>query len=373
MAWRQGQTDVAAPIQLSMTLRKAFLTLHLVAGLLSALILIVSSTTGCLLVFEKELHAAVNRKLMRVPARGDRLELAALVRQLEQARPDQRVTAVAPSLAANGATLVTMRPRQGGAAAGVYVDPYTAQVLGAHEARNKFAEQLRQFHRSLLLGEKGKLVTALGAAALIVLALTGVFLWWRQKLWRWSGSVSGRRRNFELHNVVGIYASVSILIFAITGLGVFWEKDATRVVNGLLGRPEPVAAKPVPPTPDARPLGIERIEAIAQAAAPGATLVSVEGIGGLRDPLKLRLRYIGDYSPARRTTLLLDPTTGGVLLSDGPSFKLWNQEMHTGEILGWPTRILSLLAALALTLLTLTGPLIWWGRRRRKAAQASVE
>lgn len=356
-----------------MNFRKAVLTLHLVVGLFSGVLLLISGLTGCLLAFEKELHVALNRKLMRVPAQGERLKLAGLVEKIEKASPHQQVTALAPALSEDGATLVTMRSRQGGGTTSVYVNPCTAEVLGAQDSRNKFMEQLRQFHRTLLLGEKGKLVTALGAGSLIVLALSGALLWWRQRLWQWSSSTSGRRRNFEIHNAVGIYASVSMLIFAITGLGIYWEKDATRVVNRLLGRPEVIAGKPVPPAPDAVPLSIERIEAIAQAAVPGATLISVEGIGGLRNPLKLRLRYAEDYSAARRKTLLLDPTTGGTLFADGPSFKLWNQEMHTGEILGWPTRILSLVAAMTLPVLAITGPLIWWGRRRRKPAEASFE
>jgi uncharacterized iron-regulated membrane protein len=45
--------------------------------------------------------------------------------------------------------------------------------------------------------------------------------------------------------------------------------------------------------------------------------------------------------------------------------KLWNREIHTGDILGWPTRIIAAAASLTLPLLAVTGPLIWWNRRRR--------
>ena len=156
-----------------------------------------------------------------------------------------------------------------------------------------------------------------------------------------------------------------MLISAVTGLGIHWEKDTGRVVNRWLGRPEKMMAKPISPAPDAVPLSVGQIETIALANAPDAKIMFLDGIGGLHNPNKLRLRYAEDHSPARRTTLMLDPTTGSVLLSEGPAFKLWNQEMHGGEILGWSTRIISLLAALSLPVLAITGPLIW--RRRRNS------
>jgi uncharacterized iron-regulated membrane protein len=51
--------------------------------------------------------------------------------------------------------------------------------------------------------------------------------------------------------------------------------------------------------------------------------------------------------------------------------KFWNRQVHTGDALGWPSRIVACLASLALPLLCLTGPLIWWGKfkRRQKVAE----
>ena len=355
-----------------MTFRKTIQYLHLVAGLIAAALLLVSSATGCLLAFEKELHVALNRKLMHVPMQGQRLPLGELLGRLEQADPQKQVTAITLPVADDQAYLVTLRPRQAGQSMGVYINPYIGEVIGAQNSRNRFMEKLRNFHRTLFLGDTGRVVTAVGAGSLIVLSLTGVVLWSRQKLFKLSGSTSGRRRNFEIHNVIGVYVSLSMLIFAVTGLAVFWEGDATRLVNQWLGRPEPIMEQPVPPAPGAVPLTVGEIERFASHDFPGAKIMSIEGIGGLRNPIRVRLSYVEDLSPARRRMLLLDPTTGKVLLSDGPNFKLWNQQMHTGEILGWPTRIISLLAALSLPVLAISGPLIWWGRSRKTMARSDI-
>ena len=43
---------------------------------------------------------------------------------------------------------------------------------------------------------------------------------------------------------------------------------------------------------------------------------------------------------------------------------MWNRELHTGDIFNLPTRILAAFFSLMLPILAITGPLIWWNRRR---------
>jgi len=45
---------------------------------------------------------------------------------------------------------------------------------------------------------------------------------------------------------------------------------------------------------------------------------------------------------------------------------MWNRMIHTGDVFGWPTRILAALMSLTLPLLGVTGPLIWWFRRQSR-------
>lgn len=46
--------------------------------------------------------------------------------------------------------------------------------------------------------------------------------------------------------------------------------------------------------------------------------------------------------------------------------QVMDREIHTGEILGWPTRILAALVSLLLPVLAVTGSAIGWNRRRKK-------
>ena len=47
--------------------------------------------------------------------------------------------------------------------------------------------------------------------------------------------------------------------------------------------------------------------------------------------------------------------------------KLWNREIHTGDLYGLPTRILACVASLCLPLLAITGPLMWLNKLRAAA------
>jgi uncharacterized iron-regulated membrane protein len=86
------------------------------------------------------------------------------------------------------------------------------------------------------------------------------------------------------------------------------------------------------------------------------------------------MHFPEDRTPGGRTIVQLHPTTGAVLAvqnsRDAPAayrfVKLWNRQLHTGDTFGWPTRILACLISLALPLLALTGPLIWWGKLKRR-------
>lgn len=45
--------------------------------------------------------------------------------------------------------------------------------------------------------------------------------------------------------------------------------------------------------------------------------------------------------------------------------QMWIREIHTGDIFGWPTRILACLMSLALPIAVITGTLVWWNRNRK--------
>ncbi len=57
----------------------------------------------------------------------------------------------------------------------------------------------------------------------------------------------------------------------------------------------------------------------------------------------------------------------------GAKWRNSNYAIHVGSIYGWPTKILATFIALFCSLLPVTGFYIWWGRRKKKARNASAK
>ncbi len=253
------------------------------------------------------------------------------------------------------------------------VNPYTGEILGSLATANTFVKKLHTFHKNLLLGPTGRLITLWGALLLIVLALTGIVLWWPRKIWKLSDLKPGRRANFDLHNALGFWSSIFMLIFAFTGVVIHWDNEAMQWVGRITHTP-PTLTVPKPKlVADATPVGPQALFDAATQAVPGARVHLIMGFGGTHEAVRVLMRYPEDYTQGGRTNVFLDPATGAVLLAqtsrDAPiGYRLvsfWNRQLHTGDTLGWPSRIVACLTSLSLPLLALTGPLIWWGRFKR--------
>jgi uncharacterized iron-regulated membrane protein len=147
-------------------------------------------------------------------------------------------------------------------------------------------------------------------------------------------------------------------------------------VNKLIGKVMPSGDMPRrPPLPehaDGAPLlEPDAIVAAAREALPGAEIDSLSMHAGM--PADLRMKFPEDRTPIGRSRVWLDPFTGKALSvwstrAAPVGFKLsrmWIREIHTGDILGWPTRLLACVVSLVLPILVITGTLIWWNRSRK--------
>ncbi|MDR3401638.1 MAG: PepSY-associated TM helix domain-containing protein [Chthoniobacter sp.] len=357
-----------------MKLHKPLLWIHLVTGLVAAIVLLLLGATGALLVFENEIDHTLNASLFRIHPQGERLPLDELVRKVESARPGARVGSLNLPGEDDIAYSVTLKQPQG-KPLGVTVNPYTGEVIGPLDSANPFMRKVHQFHKNLLLGPPGSQVMGCGAILLVVLAMTGLVLWWPRKLWSLGGAKSTGRSSFDWHNFIGFYSSIFMLIFGVTGIVIHWDEPATQLASRLTGQPATLPVpKAAPAVPGAKPLTAGAVFTAATNAVPGAALTTIQGLGSMNAPLRITMRFSEDRTPAGRTNVYLHPTTGEVLLAqssrNAPApyriVRFWNRQLHTGDTFGWTSRIIAALASASLPLLAITGPLIWWSRLRKK-------
>ena len=68
----------------------------------------------------------------------------------------------------------------------------------------------------------GEIVGIITVSAL-VLVLTGVIIWWRDKLWRVRWSASWKRILFDLHHSLGVFAAVILVVISSSGLFIHYR------------------------------------------------------------------------------------------------------------------------------------------------------
>jgi uncharacterized iron-regulated membrane protein len=362
-----------------LSFRKLVLTLHLWAGLLAGAFLLMLGTTGCLLVYERGIDQALNRRLVHVQPMTQPLPLGKLFSDLEKAHPGYHVTDMAFSREPDIGYQMYLNPGANAEGFVTIVNQYNGLELGSASTANQFMNFVNGLHTHLLMEthrETGRFIVGVSSILLLFLSCSGLVLWWRRKLFVVNWSTAPGRINFDLHNMLGAFFSLFLFCFSLTGIALAWDESISKIVNRVTrSYGMPVTPEMPEPPSGAAPLGVDQILVSARAALPGAEIDSLSMHPG--EPVDLRMKFPEDRTPVGRSRVRVDPYTGSVLnvwnTRTAPiGFKInrmWIREIHSGDIFGWPTRILACIASLVLPILTITGTLIWWHRRRRFVAR----
>ena len=201
--------------------------IHLYAGLIAAPLLLVLGLTGSFLLFEYPLDHLFHARLAYVEPAADRVPLDTLLASIYSAYPKAKILtfALSPSSPAPDlAYSAQIQLPQHEDASTVFVNQYKGDVLGKIDGRS-FATTVHEFHTHMLLGDRGAFVMMLMAALLILLSVTGIVLCWPRKIVSVLWSASGRRIVFDLHNAIGFYSFLFLLLFGVSGVVVHWQSN----------------------------------------------------------------------------------------------------------------------------------------------------
>lgn len=374
------------------TLNRLFWRVHFWAGLVTAPIVLFAACTGLLYVFAPQVDAWRHAGLDHVPAGAAVRPLDAQVAAVQAAFPDRELRFVVPAQAPGSTTQVYLRAAhahhlQGGgghdhglpSGSIVYVDPYTAQVVGELAEMQRFKTWARKLHSSALQGDGWRWVLELGASWMLVMFATGLVMWWPSSQaaggpgWRALLPRFGRGRQTwrDLHAVVALVSGLVLAIVLVTGLT--WARysgENFRVLQEALGQDAPKAPAGLRSVLPAQGVLLSWQDAYerARAAAPDVSmqLTAPRGIDGtwraenfdrsqpdkrfvrVFDAYSARLLFASDWE---RLPLLAKATAVGIPFHRG-EFGLWNQ-----AVLG--------LAALAAIFSVVSGVVMWESRRPR--------
>src|SRR5215813_9329665 len=230
----------------ALTPRRALFWLHLTAGVIAGTIIFFLAITGACLAYERQIITWADRA-QQVSENGTTQSLPAL---LESAKNYAHAPAAAIVIHNDPAAPVEVTVGREPARV-LLLNPYSATVLGesAPHTRNFFTK-VRALHRWFgMQGANRATARAIKGAftlAMLFLVCSGIILWTPRKWTRqhvgkslfFRGNLQGRARDWNWHNVIGIWLALPLLLISLTGviMAYPWAND---LLYRLTGNPPP--------------------------------------------------------------------------------------------------------------------------------------
>lgn len=372
------------------TFKKLIGKIHLILGLTSGIIVCILGITGCILAFEKEIENVTQPYRFVVEKQSPTLVPSQLATIARGALPDKKLHSI--SYQKGKAAVAAFYSGDPEYYYLVFIDPYSGEVKKVKDMSLDFFRVVINIHFYLLLPPAvGQPVVASATLIFVFLVITGIILWWprnraaRKQRFSIKWNASFKRKNYDLHNVLGFYMSWVIIFIAFSGLvmGFQWfAKSVYWVSSGGKAAVEfsmPQSAKPFDMTQSPKP-GIDRALEVSQQKQPnypGITEVhipedSLATIEVAMNPDE-NVYWKADYVYLDQNTMREIPVKHafGKLKDANTAQKIqrMNYDIHVGAVLGLPGKILAFCASLICASMPITGFLIWRGRRRKKHAK----
>lgn len=391
-------------------IRQLLVWLHRYAGLGMSLFLVIAALTGSLLAYNSELERVFAPQLFAQPHPGEApLDLATLAERAASLVPNARVSGV--SFDEVDQVKVGYVPEIDPATGNphdlgfnqFYVDPWTGKELG-RRIRGDLSEGLINLmpfiyilHFNLQLGGVGMLLMGVVALVWTVDCFTGFYLtlpvslpgFWRRwkSAWQVKRGASFLRLNFDLHRVNGLWLWAALFIFAwssvMLNIRPVYEWVTRKVVDHqslmqeFMSMPKNRVDHPALDWRAAQATG-ERLmqeqseklqftytEPLSLTYFPGAGLYFYD-VRGSRD--------VFERSPkGGSTSVWFDGNTGQLYrvsvptgMHAGNTIDSWLYALHMARVFGRPYQLFVFLIGFAITILSVTGIVIWWKKRRAR-------
>jgi uncharacterized iron-regulated membrane protein len=366
-----------------MTFKKVMLFIHRWLGFIAGLVVVIVSITGCLFCFQDEIQDAMHSYRHVEAVHKPYLPPSTLKAEGLKGRTG----ATASYLYYYGkdrpaGLLVNLAKEQG--MLYVYMNPYTGKVIHEENPAKNFFIIVEYIHLYLLLPPKiGSLVVGISVIIFIVLMITGIILWWpkrktdrkRSLTIKWNGR--WRRVNYDLHNVLGFYATSVAIILALTGLSMVFDVVREGIYSTAnLGKAYP-SEKQFPKSDsllktkvDSR-FTIDKAFATAQTLSPQAQMflifddAAAAGTIGITAYAKSLRFYESDGYFFEKYTGKLLKQSPHTQKSPGMKMNDMNYDLHVGQVLGLTGKIIAFLVSLISASLPITGFIIWLGKRKK--------
>lgn len=223
------------------TLHKIHLWLSIPLGL----IITVICFTGATLVFEQDITRALNKHLYQaeIPQGKERLSPSEVINIVQDRHDGMEISSVSIPKAADATYQISF---SNGGKKVLFVNPYTGESIGWSKSY-PFFQTMRKLHRWFLDIPKskgsmsvGKLIVGVSTIAMTAILISGLVIWiprTRKALKNRLTVACGkgvRRLMYDSHVALGFYATIFLLLMALTGptWSFGWYREAAYTLLG---------------------------------------------------------------------------------------------------------------------------------------------
>ncbi len=360
--------------------------LHLWLGIVSGILVVIISLTGCIYVFERDIRDYTEPYRFVAVQEAPVLPPSALEAIAIKHKPGIKPSGVQYGIPGEAAAVTFTQKGQGFTY--LYMNPYTGAVLKEKVLNRDFFRLVLAGHFYLWLPPKiGQPVVSVTVIIFVIILISGIIMWWPK---RWSKAARKqsftiswksrfKRMNYDLHNVLGFYVMLIAFAIAVTGLnfGFKWFAKA-YYYTVTAGKTMPVVKKPLSDTTLLAANLVHPEDKVWQAAmkkyGPVTGLLQIQIPQKNADPIAVT------YNPERKTYYkrefrYFDRYSLQELPAPPQPEKIYrmNYDIHVGAAFGMTGKIIAFIASLICGSLPITGFIIWWGRKKKKYRQPAGE
>lgn len=375
-------------------LKKYIGKIHLWLGLATGVVVFIVALTGCLWVFEAEIRSLYDDYKYVEPREESFLPPSKAQKIGKEILPGRHVHGTIYG-DKNQALEIVYYETDPEFYQKAYINPYSGELIKVVDLESGFFHFVLEGHLNLWMGEFGNKIVSYSTLIFLFILVTGLILWWprnkkvakKRVKFSWVNRTKWKRKNYDLHNILGFYASAIALVIAITGLVMSfnWFADGVYTLTGGEKTPMFTFPKNVSDAdqkePEAEPIDIIWMQMTEE--YPQATSIEMHYPPSDEYTVYAYIKFSeGTYWDAdyryfdSRTLEEVDPghVYGDIeKASTADMIQRMNYDIHVGAIGGIAGKIIAFLSSFIVGSLPITGTLIWWGRRKSTSSSVKVK
>lgn len=370
--------------------RRFWLLWHLYLGLSAGFIFSIAGLTGSVLVFYVELDEMLNPELRLEVSetRKPQQTYESLLQSLKKSHPE-RTGAWRMEMPRDTQSMLVARyykPKESAhlhfAPYMVWLNPYSAEVVSSRLWGDTLMTWIYDLHYTLLLDMTGKTIMGIFGGFLIILLLSGIYLWFPTTA-QWKNALTFKRNSsfvrfvFDVHKINGVYGLALLLVLVLTGILL----ELPDTFDPLIHRLSPLYQIPAMTSHNQQqsPITVDKAVEIAVHLFPATQLRWIETPANDAGIFKIMLYQAGEPSQRfPKTIVSIEQYTGEVLAvrnptqsSAGDLFVRILHPLHSVEIAGITGRWLVFFSGFMPMILFVTGLIRWRQKQKAKRMKAA--